>query len=258
MDSERSVKSTKTMFEIIELLCDKHITGVTELAEELGLAKSTIHSHLNTMREYGYVVKRDGKYQAGLRFFVTGNRIRSHYPLYEASRTELKTLSRETGEITCCVKYENGDTISIDGYAQDSSLNADIATGTVKPIHSTASGKAIMAKLSREEVDSIINTYGLNPLTEQTITNSSELYRSLDQIRDRGYALNIGEERKSYNSIGVAITAANGEVVGAITIGGAASRITREYCEDTLASQIMETADDIEINLSDPQRLGLH
>jgi len=239
------------MFAITELLCEREGAGITELAAELGLAKSTVYNHLNTMREHGYVAKRDGTYYAGLQFFVTGNRVRRQYPLYDASKSELQALSEETGESTWCVKRENGQAISINGYATGSSLNPDAAIGTAKPIHCTSSGKAILAELPREEVDAIVDEHGLSSISGNTITDPAELHRSLERIRERGYALNIGEaDIAGYNSVGVAITPPESEVVGAISVGGAAHRLSRSYCEETIAPAVLATANDIEINLA--------
>ena len=250
MHDGRSVKSTKNMFAITELLCERNGAGITELATELGLAKSTVFNHLNTMREHGYVAKRDGEYYAGLQFFVTGNRVRRQHALYEASKLELEELSEETGESTWCVKRENGRVISINGYAPNTSLNSDAAIGTSKPIHCTASGKAILADLPPEEVDSIVETYGLAAISGNTITDVDELHRSLELTHERGYALNLGEELEGYNSVGVSISTSESGIVGGISVGGAAHRLSREHCEETLAPLVMATANDIEINLA--------
>jgi len=50
--------------------------GVTELANQLDVAKSTIHGHLTSMRAHGFVVKRGTEYRLGLGFFDYGQYVR--------------------------------------------------------------------------------------------------------------------------------------------------------------------------------------
>jgi len=101
-------------------------------------------------------------------------------------------------------------------------------------------------------VDAIVEKWGLEGISGDTITYREELQRSLERTRERGYALNLGEGLNGYNSVGAAIVTNDSGVRGGISIGGAANRLSRDYCEEELAPEIMATANDIQINLEYP------
>jgi len=63
-----TVRTAETMFDIVQRLVDDDGASLAELASELDYAKSTVHRHLHTLEELGYVVHRDDGYHVGLRF----------------------------------------------------------------------------------------------------------------------------------------------------------------------------------------------
>lgn len=250
MGSGRRIKASETMFSIIEVLREHGRLGVTELSDILGISKGNAHHHLATLRDHGYVVKEDGKYAVGLEFFVVGVDTRSRYPIYQAARDELPDLAAETGETAWCMVEENGEGVFIDGYASGAPLSSDAVIGTRKPLHVSSAGKAILANLPEDRREAIIERDGLEAMTENTVTDRDELRRELETIRDRGFSLNLEEDVGGIHAVGAPVLDADSRVVGAISVGGTATRLTEEYCERELVPLLKATADDIELNLA--------
>jgi len=243
------VKSDRTLFSIIELLQERDGAGVTELAEQLGLAKSSVHKHLRTMEEYGYVVNRDGVYRVGLQFFKVGEYARNEYDVYHAAKPGVRQLAADTGEMSWVMTHENGRAMYLFGDGGATEVNVDSVIGTWTDMHCNSGGKAMLAHLPRSRVESILDRHGLPARSENTITDRAALFDALDRIRDRGFALNLGEDLEGIHAVGVPLVFEDA-VKGALTIAGPAHRLTEERCETELAERLQAAANDVELAIA--------
>lgn len=249
-DDRRTVKSLEQMFDIVAGLQELEEAGITELADHLDVPKSTIHRHLTTMREYGYVEKDEQTYYPGLQFLDVGVSARENYPVYEAGRQKTVELAEQTGERAWCMVEENGVGWYLSGASGDHPVFPPVRVGERVHLHQTAAGKAILAHLSEETVRGIVEQHGLPAETEHTITTSEELFDELETIRDRGYSFNEQESLLGLHAVGAPIrNNQTGELFGALSLSGPANRIdlspNSEYTELVLGA-----ANEIEINLS--------
>ena len=243
------VKSDETLFALVELLRDTDGAGVTELATRLGLAKSTVHAHLATMCEHGFAVKRGNSYHLGLAFFAYGQHARSRRDVYRAARPVVDDLEVETGEMVWLLVHENGRVMFLYGHAGRTDVDVDSLVGSWAYMHCNSSGKAILAYLAEAEVGAVVERHGLPARTPNTITDSDELRAALDTVRERGYALNLGEDLEGIHAISVPLLFEN-EVCGALAVAGPAHRVTEERCRSELADQLRAARNDFELNLA--------
>ena len=248
-EDSNTIKSDETLFDIIDALRESGGGGVTYLADELGLAKSTVYKHLQSLQGRGYVVNDGGEYRLGLQFFNQGAFVRNQFALYHASKNKIEKLASRTGETVWCIVQENGRGMFLNGAAANDTLAPDSVIGRWLPLHSSAAGKAILAYLPEDDVHDIIDRQGLPAYSDNTITNREELFEDLERVRDRGYAYNFEENETGVHAIAAPV-GRDGAPVGAISIAGAANRLTRQYCDDELADPLLETVDDIEFQLA--------
>ena len=246
--SGRSIKSNETLFAIIEALKETNGAGVTELANRLGLAKSTVHKHLVSLERNRYVVNEDGYYRLGLEFFNTGVHVRNQYEVYHAVKDRIDRLAAETDEAAWLIVHENGLGMFVYGVPQNESFSFDSTIGKWVYLHANSAGKAILANLPREEVDEILDRHGLPSQTENTITDRHELFGELEAARERGYAMNFQEDLRGLHAIATPIIS-DGRPIAAVTIAGAANRLTEDRIEDELYGALLEAVDDIELRL---------
>lgn len=249
MPPNRQVKSDVKLFEIVEALQELGGAGVTELARHLDMSKASVHHHLSTMEEHGYAVKENGQYYNGLGFFDVGVDVRNRYAIYHASKTVLPNLAESTGETAWCGVEENGLGMFINGYTVGATMNPDSTLGSWNHLHCSSIGKAILAHLPQERIDTIIQKHGLPEMTPHTITNRDELFEELAEIRERGYAFNRSEDVNGIHAVGVPVIVEEGEVVGALSVAGAANRVSREENRDELVRAVLAAADEVELNL---------
>ncbi|WP_336365264.1 IclR family transcriptional regulator [Halalkalicoccus salilacus] len=251
MDTDHSdqglIRSDVTLFSIIEHLMEENGTTVTAIANELELAKSGIHKHLKTMEEYGYVVKRDEEYQLGLQFFNRGIYTRTQYEIPQTVRSLIGEIADQTNESAWCIVPEGGQGMVLYGASENDSISPDSLIGSWLPLHANSGGKAIMAQLPQSEIDAILDQHGLPAKTQSTITDRDDLLDELDHVQEAGYALNFGEDIEGIHAVGVPVVIED-DVLGALTIAGAANRLTEEYCKTELVPLLKSAVDDLELS----------
>jgi IclR family transcriptional regulator, acetate operon repressor len=248
-DETNLVKSDETLFAIIEQLRESDGAGVTELAKQLGMAKSSIHKHLHTMVKHGYAVKRNDTYHIGLQFLHFGEYVRDSYDIYHASKSKIHELAERTGEMVWLIVPENGLGWFLYGEKGDTGISEESIVGSWTYLHNNSGGKAILANLPSGKIDNIIDQHGLPTKTENTITELDTLHTELENIRERGYAVNQGEDIAGIHAVGVPLLS-DGEIRGALSIAGAAHRFKQGQREQKLAEYLIAAADDIEVNLA--------
>jgi DNA-binding IclR family transcriptional regulator len=247
---ETPVKTTTTSFRILEVLHDRDGAGITEIATELGISKSTVYKHLTTLKEERYVIKRNDAYYTGLRLLSLGVGARRRRRIYETAKPEILGLAEQSGEMANLLVEEHGRGIFL--YRADSSraVNLDTHAGREVYLHTTAMGKAILAGLPDERVREIIDRHGLPRMTEHTLTDEEELFAALESIRDRGWAYDEEERLRGLCCVAAAIRDPAGTVLGAISVSGPRSRLEGNRLEAELPEAILNAQNVIELNVA--------
>lgn len=245
-----TVQATRTSFEIVSKLNELDGAGVTELAEELGLPKSTVHNHLNTLCEEEYIVRSGDTYYVGLRFLKLGEYSRNRLKIYKTAKPEVQNLAEETGELVNLAVEEYGRCVYLDLEKGDQAVELDTYAGMQVLLHCTALGKAILAYLPNDRVDDILDKHGMPERTENTITDRDELYETLDEVRDRGYAYDAQERLSGLRCVAAPITNQNEEPVGAISVAGPTSRMKGERYHEEIPELLLDAANVIELHMT--------
>lgn len=245
---DSTLETTKTSFELLETLVAEGPSGVTELADCTDVTKGTAYNHLHTLRSLGYARKVGGRYDATFRPLVLGERMQRRSELYSAAAPHLDNLARTTGEYTALFVEEEGRGTRI-YHVAGSDWTSPTISGEQIPLHVTAIGKAILASMSDEEVAEIVDTVGLAPATEQTITDEDMLFRQLKTIREDGVSFSRSERFDQINGVGVPIRREADSEYGAIGIAGPAETLNGRYFEEDITGQVLSTAKRIEMDL---------
>lgn len=249
-DGGRQLEAVRKTLDIVEALWEADGAGVTELTELTGLPKSTVHAHLSTLRSKGYVVRDDGAYELSLRFLAFGEHVKHSEPLYEAAESPVEELAEQTGERVLCATYQNGLGTNLCVGEGRRSMSSDVDVGTHFYLHASALGKAILAHLPREEVEAVVDRWGLPAFTDTTITEREALFAELEAVREAGVAYNREEHMPGIHAVAAPILGADGERVhGAVSVLGPARRLESEWEEEELRNRLLATANTIEVNL---------
>lgn len=221
--------------------------GVTELATELDHSKSTIHRHLETLEKNKLVVNDDGTYRLSLRFLNIAANVREHFQNYDIVKRELENLAENTGEVAQFGLEEHGKVTYLYKTSGTQGVSTASRVGSQQPMHSTALGKTILAHAPQLTVNQILDRHELTSQTEKTITNRADLFEELEQIRQRGFALDDEENVTGLRCIGAPILH-DDVVLGALSVSGPSSRIEGDLFREKLPREVKRSANIIELN----------
>ncbi|MFC6977107.1 IclR family transcriptional regulator [Halomicroarcula sp. GCM10025709] len=242
-------RTTEKLLSIISALHEQGPQGVTELATYLDIPKSTVHYHLQALKDQGYVVQTDQKYRIGLRFLEIGGQARRRIPLFEAATDEINDLANETGDLAILMVEEQGLGTILYKQAGNEAIDMDASIGRRARLHDRALGKAILAHLPEDRIEAIVQEYGLRQTTEHTIHDREELFDSLEQIREEGVSYNRGEAVEGLRGVAVPILTDDGEVLGAISIAGPAARLDGDRFTEELPNRLFQAKNVIELKI---------
>lgn len=242
-DSPRTIDALDTTCELLEELQARNGAGVTDLARSLDASKSTIHHHLTTLSNQGLVENREGEYHLGLRFLTYGGTARERDSTFAYAKADVDNLAFESGETARLVVKDGryGQTI----YYQTGGQTSDPATylGEREYLHSSATGKALLALLPEDDVDNVLEL-GLRQVTPNTKTDPEELRAELETIQSEIVAFEDEERREGIRGIAAPFKKPGDAdaVVGAIGVFGSTNRITDERFQKELPEMIKYSA----------------
>jgi len=251
--SWRTLQTVERATEVIRVLAELNGAGVSAVAEELDMSASSTHSQLATLHEADYLVREDGEYRLSYEFLLLGEYVRNSSPLFKFGRAEANALADDTGHYVHLYTEEKGLGVNI--YESRGEHAGDYEYQLRKlqhrePLHITASGKAILASLDRPDIRVILDRYGLEQYTENTITDESTLFEELERIQDRGYAVNNEEEIVGFQAVAAPIQVNSGVVVGSISVAGPSRFFGNEEFSEEIPEQVVNAANMIQVNMN--------
>lgn len=246
--AKNPVKTTRLTLSLVSEIESNGPGRVTELADRLDVSKSAVHNHLSTLEEEGYVVKEEKEYRLGLKFLQIGGRIRDNMDLYRAAKPEMQNLAQETGELTTLMTEENAKGVYIYRFKGEQGIDLNTYIGMRDYLHSTALGKAILAFLPEDRVREIISRHGLPEMTEETITDPEKLLSTLDEIQERGYAIDDEEWTEGVRCIAAPIVV-DDQVYGSLSVSAPISRMKDEQLQTEWTERIIAATNVVELNI---------
>jgi DNA-binding IclR family transcriptional regulator len=235
---------------IVEQIRETGGATVTELAAESDLAKSTVHGYLATMHDEGYLVKDGTDYHVGTKFLRLGEHSRTRRQEYSMAAEKVTDLADRTDERAQFVVEEHGRGVFLYRKTGEHAVETNSGTGKRMYLHSTAAGKSILAHLTRENVEAIIDEWGLPAITENTISNREALFDELEAIRDRGYAFNHEENIEGLHAVGAPLVLDEQGVIGALSISGPTHRMKGDWFDRELPDRLLGIVNELELNIA--------
>ncbi|SFR64516.1 IclR family transcriptional regulator [Halogeometricum limi] len=252
-DGKRIGASERTL-DILTFLGEAGHATVTEVADRLDAAKSTTHYHLKTLEDAEFVVRTDGGYRVSLNFLTMGHELVSRMGVYQVGKPKVDRVARETGELCILMVEEHGYGYYVYDNRGEGAVNFD-TTGNRKRLHDNALGKAVLANLSTERVDEIVERHGLPATTAQTITDRTALDAELETARDEGVAFDREEQLDGLCCVAAPIrsTHASGSdpVEAALSVAVPASRARDDYFNEELPHVVSDAANLVELELQE-------
>jgi len=245
-ESKSRIQSIGKMMDILGCFSTvhRHLT-LAQLATNAGLPRPTAHRMLSSLREIGFIEQdaRNGSYRLGVRLFELGSLALANMDLMREAKPFLDRLSRLANESVHLAVFNGFEVIVVERDEPTDRPTRSVQPSEASPAYCTGVGKAVLAFQKTEVVKRIIEN-GLKSFTVNTITAPDSLLAELDRIRTCGYAIDNSEHQIWVRCVAAPIRNASSHVFAALSITGAADRMTDDRIHQ-LAPLVIQTADSI-------------
>jgi DNA-binding IclR family transcriptional regulator len=216
--------------------------GVSQLADQLGLSRPTVHGLLQTLQAHGFVEQdRDSdKYQLGAGLLHLGNSYLDHNELRARSIVHAERLAQSTGEAVRVGVLHGPSVVVVHHVFRPDAVFQVLEVGAQLPAHASALGKAMLAWSDPAVVDEL-TAEPLPRLTNRT-AGAGSLRAELDEVREKGLARERDEAVLGESSVAAPIFDHGGHAVGAIGVAGDTQRVLPRGPARGLAAAVVEAA----------------
>jgi IclR family transcriptional regulator, acetate operon repressor len=222
--SSGGVQSIERVFELLETMADAGgVIGLSQLASQSGLPLPTIHRLVRTLVDLGYVRQEPSReYALGPRLVRLGD-VASGL-LARWATPYLQKVVDALGESTNLAILDGDQIMYVAQAPGRHSMRMFTEVGRRAQAHCTAAGKAMLAQMPAEKAEGILRRSGMPAMTEHTITDRAQFARELALIRERGYALDEGEQELGVRCVAVALPGSSTRA--ATSVSGPLTRMT--------------------------------
>jgi DNA-binding IclR family transcriptional regulator len=245
------MKSLTKALDIIDAVAKLGSAGIREISSITGFPPATTHRIAATLVKQHYfnqdpVTKH---YSLALRFLELGSMVQQQFDLPTVARPHLQHLMSETGESANLAIWDDDSAVYLDQVQSDKSmLKIFTRLGTRVPLYSTGVGKMLMSRWSKSELDSYLKRTKLISYTPNTLVSRSKIVKELDRIAERGFAVDNEEMEEGVRCVAALVFDHKQQVVAAVSISGAALRITPSRIDD-FGAKVKQCAYDISHDL---------
>ncbi|MFF5208852.1 IclR family transcriptional regulator [Streptosporangium sp. NPDC000396] len=245
-DSNGGVQSVDRAISILEILSQRREAGVSEIALEIAVHKSTAFRLLGALESRGLVEQAEdrGKYRLSFGIVRLAGGVAARLDLTQQSRPICRRLAEEIGETVNIAVLRSHYAVNLDQVRGPSAVTTQNWVGQLTPLHATSSGKVLLAYLDDRHRTQLIDAGGFEKYTPNTITSITALEEQLEEARHRGYAVTVEEYEIGLNAVAAPVRSHEGEVVAAVSASGPAYRFSEERLHD-LAPALIAGAEDI-------------
>jgi DNA-binding IclR family transcriptional regulator len=194
-----------------------------DLAERCGLNRSTAWRILATLEEEGLAHREPATNRYAIGYEITRLAGASDESLVRVARRHLAELSRRTGETVSLAVPRQLQLVYVD-QVQAPHVMAPDWLGRAVPLHATSTGKALLAWLPGDDLDSVLSR-PLERFTESTITDPALLRKELERVRRRGYATSRGELEQALWGASAAVLDGRERPIAVVSVWGAERRV---------------------------------
>ncbi|MFD9704270.1 IclR family transcriptional regulator [Lentzea sp. NPDC059081] len=227
-DSAAQVQSVDRAISVLELLAQGE-AGITEIAGELGVHKSTVSRLVSVLESRGLVEQlgERGKYAIGFGVVRLAGAATGRMDLTKLGQPVCQSLADAFGETVNIAVHDAGVAINITQARGSAAVSAVNWIGQRTPLHATSSGKVLLAYLAVDERKRLASL-SLDSYTVNTVVDADRLLAELDVVSSQGYAACFEELELGLHAVAVPVRGHRGEVVAAMSASGPSYRLSRE------------------------------
>ncbi|MET9155117.1 IclR family transcriptional regulator [Streptomyces griseoflavus] len=224
-----AVQSVDRAVSVLEILARRGEAGVTEIAGELGVHKSTAFRLLGVLENRGLVAqaKEHGAYHLGAGVLRLAGAAALRLDISQEGVPVCRELADELGETVNMAVLDEDAAVNIMQARGTAAVTAQNWLGRRTPLHATSSGKVLLAHVRPALRESRL-TRPLPRFTEHTVVDPSVLRAELDKVLEQGYAVTLEELELGLAAVAAPVRSHDGSVIAAISVSGPVYRLTAE------------------------------
>lgn len=240
------VQSVDRAITVLEILARRGEAGVTEVAAEIGVHKSTAFRLLASLETRGLVEQAEdrGKYRLGFGIVRLAGAVSARMDLTLHGHVVCERLAGALGETVNLAVAQARHAVNLDQVRGPSAVTTQNWVGQLTPLHATSSGKVLLAWMDPARTAEILGPGPLERFTPATVTTPQALQVELAEVRERGWAVTVEEYEIGLNAVAAPVRGQDGQVAAAVSASGPAYRFAPERMRE-VAPVLVDGADEI-------------
>lgn len=229
------------------------VLGIADIADELGMSRSTTHRYVITLLALGYLEQgASRKYRLGLRVTDLGMSALNSTGIREHARPFLEDLRERTSYTTSLGVLDGEEVLYVDrarSFRRGRAGGPEVQAGSRLPLHCTAMGKLLLAYTPEPEQRELISALKLTRSGPGTITSKKALREELGGIAQDGLAMSDEELARGMRSIAAPVRNTAGEVIATMALSAPSQLIEMSELVDALGPHLVTAADGVSARL---------
>jgi DNA-binding IclR family transcriptional regulator len=225
MGEPDGLSSVSHALQVLLLLRQRRSLRVQEVAELLGLSRSTSHRLLAVLHGHGFLVQERsrGPYRAGPSLVQVGLAALGGADLRRAAQPILHALSEDLRETVSLILLDGSHVRFLESIEGPEDVRVSSRLGQSRPAHCTAGGKVLLAALDRDE--------------RLRLSGDARLLEAeLEEVRARGYATNFEESTPGLHAVAVPVVGADSQIAAALAVSAPAARLPADRVPEIAAA----------------------
>ncbi|MGA5184245.1 IclR family transcriptional regulator [Streptomyces pseudogriseolus] len=224
-----AVQSVDRAVSVLEILARRGEAGVTEIADELGVHRSTAFRLLGVLEHRGLVAQAGdrGKYHLGAGVLRLAGAAAVRLDVSQEAVPVCRDLADELGETVNTAVLDEDAAVNIMQARGTAAVTAQDWLGRRTALHATSSGKVFLAHMTPTLRETHLSR-PLRPFTEHTVTEASALRAELERVPGQGFAATREELELGLVAVAAPVHAHDGTIVAAISVSGPVFRMPPE------------------------------
>lgn len=241
-DGGSTIQSVDRALTVLALLAERGALGVTDIAAALSVHKSTAFRLVTTLERHHLVEQHvdRGRYRLGVGVLRLAGAAATRLDLVQRARPVTRELAEAVGETVNITVLSEREALYVDQVAGPGAIGPHNWVGQRIPLHATSNGKVLLASQPPNMFEELISG-PRRRFTDRTITGIRDLRDEIDTVRRQGYAIAVDELEIGLTAVAAPIAAADGTVVGSISVSGPTFRLPAERV-DSVAGEVVRAA----------------
>ncbi|MCT7658013.1 IclR family transcriptional regulator [Mycobacterium deserti] len=224
---ERNSTADRALDILLLFSDDKLVWTGAEIADHIGVARSTGYRYLQSLASTGFIEETTGGFRLGPRLFELARLARAGTSLSDIALPAMNSLAASVNETVLLTRRSGRHVVCLDLVEVTHTVRLSYERGHVLPINAGAAAEVLLAWAPTAEVEAVLASAPLERFTAKTLTNPRQLQERLAQIRKDGIAVSQGELDEQVLGIAAPIRNAKDDVIAAVSVAALDSRIPR-------------------------------